>query len=76
MKFREERKRYFESFLARCALHMLVSVLGLGSAYLALIGTNWLPICFFLAATVLLEGLFLYDSLRGWPLASRPREKS
>ena len=76
MKFREERKRFFESFLTQCALHMPVSVLGLGSTCLALIWSSWRPIWFFLAVTAVLEGVFLYDSLLGWSIASKPGNKS
>ena len=63
MNFRDERKRYFESFFARLMLHMLVSVLGWGTAYLALVGSSWVPILLFLAFVVVLEGMYLYDCL-------------
>lgn len=75
MNFREERKHYFESFLARSALHLLVAMLGLSSAHLALIGAGWFTISCFLATTVVLEGSFLYDSLRGWPITRSPEKR-
>jgi hypothetical protein len=67
MKFRDERRRFFDNLLIRFLLHFAVSLLGIASIFYALRESSWVPIIGFIIFVTIFEGFFLFDLIYGWP---------
>jgi len=66
IRFREKRKRFFDSFWARLALHSFVALSGFIAFICAISVMGWVPIIIWVAGTLLLEIFFWYDQIYGW----------
>ena len=67
IRFRENRKRLFDRFLARLALHSFVALTGFIALMGAIFWANWVPIIIWGVGMLLLEIAFWYDQAYGWP---------
>ena len=71
MKFRDRRRRFFDNSFSgvvlQMVLHLTVSLAGIGALAWSMKDITWIPLIVFGVLTLVLEGLWRFDRLFGWP---------